>query len=285
MRSEQQDGRQRPDDQVVRAALARLREVPGTVSWWAGPVDGPAWVSHDADAPHHAASTMKLAVLVAAWRAEAADPGWMARRVRVHDGFASAAAGHRFEVVRAEDSDDAVWEALGRDVPLRWLVGRMVVASSNLATDLVLEVLGLGPARRVLADAGCRVSTLDRPVDDVPAARAGLGFVTSAADLAALLGGLASGRLLPPAGTAQALADLGRSERTEDVVRGLPPGTPVAHKNGWDVVDGLTVRHSVALVRPAGGVPFVQAVCTTTPLPDADACALVADLTRALLPG
>ena len=255
-------------------------DVPGVVSWWTGPVGGPARAARLEDAVHHAASTMKLAVLVAAWRAEVASPGWMGREVLVHDEFDSAATGQRFRVVHEEDSDPDVRSALGRPVALRWLVERMVTTSSNLATDLVLEVLGLDTPRQVLADAGCRSSTLERMVDDVPAARAGLGFVTTAADLARLMSGLAAGDLLPPAATAEALGDLARSTRTEDVVQGLPPGTPVAHKNGWDVIGGRTVRHSVALVTPSDAAPFVQAVCTTTTLTDEDACALVADLTR-----
>ncbi len=255
-------------------------DVAGLVSWWTGPVGGPARAARLADAVHHAASTMKLAVLVAAWRAEVDAPGWMRRSVLVHDEFDSAATGQRFRVVPEEDSDPDVRAVLGASAGMRWLVERMVTTSSNLATDLVLEVLGLDPPRQVLADAGCRSSTLDRMVDDVPAARAGLGFVTTAADLGRLMSSLASGGLLPPAATAEALGDLARSTRTEDVVHGLPPGTAVAHKNGWDVVAGRTVRHSVALVTPWDAAPFVQAVCTTTSLTDADACAVVARLSR-----
>ena len=253
-------------------------DVPGLVSWWTGPVGGPARATRFEDAVHHAASTMKLAVLVAAWRAEVAAPGWMRREVHVHDEFDSAAAGQRFRVVPEEDSDPDVRAALGASVGMRWLVERMVTTSSNLATDLVLEVLGLDPPRQVLADAGCRSSTLDRMVDDVPAARTGLGFVTTAADLARLMSSLARGGVLPPAATTEALGDLARSTRTEDVVQGLPPGTAVAHKNGWDVVGGRTVRHSVALVTPSDAAPFVQAVCTTTTLTDAGACDLIAHL-------
>lgn len=156
----------------------------------------------------------------------------------------------------------------------------MVVRSSNLATDLVLEVTGLDRVREVLADAGCTATAVDRLVDDVPAARAGLVLATTPHDLALLLGALAGGRLLDAPGTAHALALLRANQHVDDVVAGLPPGTDVAHKNGWDVVGGRTVRHSVALVTPPDASAYVQAVCTTTDLPDAGARALVAALTR-----
>lgn len=251
------------------------------VGWWVGPAGAapgvPAWDEHDAEAVHHAASTVKTAVLVAAVRAglHAAS-----RPVAVHPAFASAVPGEEFAVVREEDDDEDVWDAVGSSVAASWLVERMVVRSSNLATDLVLEVTGLGPVREVVADAGCTATAVDRLVDDVPAAHAGLVLATTPHDLALLLGALADGRLLDPAGTAHALALLRANEHTDDVVAGLPPGTDVAHKNGWDVVGGRTVRHSVALVTPPDAAPYVQAVCTTTDLADAGACELLAGLTR-----
>jgi beta-lactamase class A len=257
-----------------------VKIAPPGVGWWVGPPDASpgasAWSEHDADVVHHAASTVKVAVLVAAARAglhTSSEP------VAVHAGFASAIAGRAFDVVREEDDDEDVWHAVDASVPVRWLVERMVTRSSNLATDLVLERTGLDPVRAVLRDAGCGRTAVDRFVDDGPAAAAGLALATTPHDLALLLGALVGGRLLDDAATAHALGLLRANEHADDVVAGLPPGTDVAHKNGWDVVAGRTVRHSVALVTPPDAAAYVQAVCTTTDLPDADARALLAHLT------
>lgn len=251
------------------------------VGWWVGPADASpgaqAWCERDADVVHHAASTVKVAVLVAAARAGLHASS---ERVAVHARFASAAPGRAFEVRREEDDDEDVWDAVGSAVPASWLVERTVTRSSNLATDLVLERTGLAPVREVLRDAGCRATAVDRLVDDAPAAAVGLRLATTPRDLALLLGALAGGRLLDAGPTAHALALLRANEHVDDVVAGLPPGTDVAHKNGWDVVDGRTVRHSVALVAPPDAAPYVQAVCTTTDLGDAGARALLAVLTR-----
>lgn len=258
-----------------------MKVLPDGVGWWVGPAGaapgGPAWDDRGADVVHPAASTVKVAVLAAAARVGL---HVSSRPVPVHPAFASAVPGERFAVLREEDDDEDVWDAVGSSVPASWLVERMVVRSSNLATDLVLEATGLGPVREVLADAGCTATAVDRLVDDVPAARAGLVLATTPRDLAVLLGALAGGRLLDAAGTAHALALLRANEHTDDVVAGLPPGTDVAHKNGWDVVDGRTVRHSVALVTPPDAAAYVQAVCTTTDLPDSAARELLTALTR-----
>ena len=268
---------QRSGGARVAEVLRRCAEAPGHVSVWAGPPGGPPVVEHDAQRPHFAASTMKLAVLVAAHRAAEAGEVDLNRKVTVHNVFSSAADGSKFSVGQADDSDDQVWEALGRDVPLGWLVRRMVVRSSNLATNLVLEVVGLPSAARVLADAGCTGSVLQRGIEDYPAREAGLTFEFTAADLAGLMGALVRGRLTGPRATAEMLATLRAQERTEDVVAGLPKGTRVAHKNGW--VEG--VRHSVAYVEPEDAPAYVQVVLTSTGWDDEVACSLVADVTAA----
>ena len=62
------------------------------------------------------------------------------------------------------------------------------------------------------------------------------------------------------------------AEGGDDLAAGLPPGVRIAHKNGW--VTGI--RHGAGVVFPDDAPPYAIAVCTTTDLPDAQACALVA---------
>ncbi len=269
---------ERPNGDRLAAVLRRCAGAPGHVSVWVGRPGGRAVVEHDAQRPHFAASTMKLAMLVGAHRAAEAGEVDFNQAVTVHDDFASAVDGRRFSLGQDDDSDDEVWDALGREVPLGWLARRMVVRSSNLATNLVLDVVGLPAAARVLADAGCSDSVLQRGIEDYPAREEGLTFEFTAADLAGLMGALVLGRLTGPRATAEMLATLRAQERTEDVVAGLPQGTQVAHKNGW--VEG--VRHSVAYVEPDDGPAYVQVVLTSTGWADDVACSLIADVTAAV---
>lgn len=278
-----QDGRVRSDESrprqgLLEQALRCCREAPGPVSLWVGRPGGIPVLELDADRRHFAASTMKLAVLVAAHRAAERGHADLELPVTVHDEFASAVEGTTYRVGQADDSDDEVWAAMGQQVELGWLVRRMVVRSSNLATNLVLDVIGMPPVARVLADAGCGDSVLQRGIEDLVARDAGLTFEFTAADLARLMGALVLGRLTGRHATAAMLATLRGQERTEDVAAGLPAGTRVAHKNGWD--DG--VRHSVAYVEPGSGPEYVQVVLTSTGWPDDTACALVADVTAAV---
>ncbi|MCI0690351.1 MAG: class A beta-lactamase-related serine hydrolase, partial [Sporichthyaceae bacterium] len=165
-----------------------------------------------------------------------------------------------------------VWRRLGGAAPLGWLAERMITRSSNLAANLVLERVGLERVAMVWRSVGARVSRVGRGIGDMAAADAGITNEVSAADLAALFSAVTTGRL----GRNEAvLGTLLAQERTEDLAAGLPPGTRVAHKNGW--VKG--VRHAAGVVFPDDAPPFVLAVCATTPLavnrPGDDACRLI----------
>jgi beta-lactamase class A len=127
-------------------------------------------------------------------------------------------------------------------------------------------------AAEVWRDVGATESRLERGIGDAAAEDAGLTNTVSAADVGRLFDAIAIGRLGPPDGM---LSTLFAQQRVEDLAAGLPPGTRVAHKNGW--VTG--VRHAAGVVFPDDAPPFVLAVCTTTPLaindPDDDASRLV----------
>ncbi|MGC4770846.1 serine hydrolase [Micromonospora sp. DT44] len=259
---------------------AFLDAVPGTVSAYVGRLDAPpSWTRH-AHAGHYAASTMKVAVLAALHRAAEAGTLDLDADVPVVNEFDSAQPGApRFSCAPHYDNDDAVWDRLGDTASLRWLAERMIVRSSNLATNLVIGHVGLPAVAEVWALADARDSVTGRGIEDFAARDAGITNTVTAADLAALLGGLASGvttpgRLASPAGCAAMLDVLLAQEHREDLAAGLPEGTRIALKNGW--VRG--VRHGVGVVLPDDAPPYVIAVCTTTDLPDGDddACELLA---------
>jgi beta-lactamase class A len=222
-----------------------LDQWPGTVSVWLGPVGSPTPAfARQPDAPHYAASTMKVAVLAALYRSRALDDD-----VVVVNDFASAAAGApRFRIGR--DGDGEVWDRLGQRVTLRWLARRMIVASSNLATNLILAHIGIDAVQGLLRDIGLRNLRVERGIEDSAARVAGLDNVITARDLAALLS---------VAVADDAIRDVLLAQ--EEPTVGLPPGTKVAHKGGW--VTG--VRHSAAVVFPPDAQPYVVIVATTSP--------------------
>lgn len=280
-----------PNLAALDAGLAAYR---GTISVWTAPAGSPAPAyARLPDAPHYAASTMKVAVLVAAYRAAEAGALDLDAPVPVVNDFVSALPGApRFAIDPRDDQDDEVWALLGTRAPLRWLVRRMVVRSSNLATNVVLDHVGLDAAGAVLRLAGAWGSRIERGISDAAARDAGIDNTVTARDLATLLSRIAtdagvvgSAPVDPPLASRDTCAGildvLLAQERREDLAAGLPPGTRVALKNGW--VSG--VRHAAGVVLPDDAPPYTLAVCTTvTPEVTAaglDTCALVARIAAA----
>ncbi|MCI4061673.1 class A beta-lactamase-related serine hydrolase [Micromonospora sp. R77] len=268
---------------------AHLDRVPGTVSAYVARLGAaPTWTRRP-DATHYAASTMKLAVLVALHRAAEAGTLDLDAPVAVRNAFDSALPGApEFTCARHYDNDEAVWARVGGTAPLRWLAERMIIRSSNLATNIVIGRVGLPAVAQAWALGGARHSVTGRGIEDFAAREAGITNLVTAADLAALLDALARGvdrpgPLASPAGCAAMRDVLLAQEHREDLASGLPEGTPIAHKNGW--VRG--VRHGAGVVYPPDAPPYVIVVCTTTDLADGgpdgeqvedDACRLIADI-------
>ncbi|MEN3615329.1 serine hydrolase [Plantactinospora sp. ZYX-F-223] len=244
------------------ALEAELAAVAGTVSVYAGRLGRRPAYTRLPDTPHYAASTMKVAVLAALHRAAGAGAVELDAPVPVVNEFDSARPGAgRFCCAADYDNDEAVWARLGGTAPLGWLAERMIVRSSNLATNLVLGHVGLPAVAQVWADSGARHSRTQRGIEDFAARDAGLDNQVTAADLAGLLGAIARSRLASP-GTCAAMLDvLLAQERGEDLAAGLPPGTRIAHKNGW--VRGI--RHGAGVVFPDDAPPYTVVVCTTVP--------------------
>ncbi|HLK94504.1 MAG TPA: serine hydrolase [Nocardioidaceae bacterium] len=243
------------------------------LSVWAGPVAGPPWLTRRPDTVHPAASTLKLPLVIAAHRLAATGRLNLDDPVLVKSAFASAADGRPYELTVNYDNDDVVWRRLGEAVSIRWLMERAVVRSSNLATNLLLEQVGTVAVNDVYDAVGAERSRLRRGIQDTRASALGITNTGTAADLAAVVCGLLSGRLLDPAAADAVERLLAASEWNDAIPAGLPVGTYVAHKSGW--TDECC--HDVGVVRPAGDDPFVLSLFSSTSLAEEAANAVVAE--------
>lgn len=227
----------------------------------------------DPDQPHYPASTMKLAVLGALLEPGS---GVAADELLVGDVFPSAVGG-QFRLDPADDQDELTWAHLGRPMAVAQLAERMIVVSSNLATDVLADRLGIDRVQDFVRRAGLEAGvSVRRLIGDTAAEASGVTNTVTAAGLARLLEGLTDGSLLGASGAEQATALLAGQQHLDMIAAGLPARTWSASKGGW--VAG--VNHDVALVRPESAPDYVLAVCTSTGLSHDDGCALVAELSR-----
>lgn len=211
----------------------------------------PAYSLND-DVRHLAASTMKVGVLAALHRSDLD----LDRPVTICDAFESAVTGRRFRTDPARDSDPLPWRLVGSTATLRWLAQRMIVHSSNLATNVCLSHVGFRAVAEIWRLAGASHSVTARGIDDVVARDAGIENVVTAADLARLFAWLPE--------TLHGI--LAANVHRVDIAAGLPAGTRVAFKNGWCV--GL--RHAAGIVFPDDAGVYTIAVCYSGPSASGD---------------
>lgn len=212
----------------------------------------------DAHTRMHAASTMKVPVMLELFRQ--ADAGGIAldSPVVVHNRFRSIADGSAYSLQANEDSDSALYALVGRPLPLRELMRRMIVRSSNLATNILIELADPARIETTLAEAGASGMRVLRGVEDTPAYERGMNNTTTAYGLAKSLQAVAEGRGVSPAAAREMIGVLEGQEFREMIPAGLPEGTRVGNKTGW--ITGI--NHDGAIVLPPDRPPYVLVVLT-----------------------
>ena len=254
--------------------LDRIADRDGTVlSIWAGPTDGSTWLTRLPDAVHHSASTLKLPLAVAVLGAVETGRVDIDAPVPVRAEFSSVVGDKPYSLTADYDNDVEPWERLGDSVPVRWLVERSLSRSSNLATNLLIDLVGVDAVNRVYERSGADSSRLRRGIQDTVGAAAGLANTATARDLCAVFAGVVKGRLLSRSSADWLETVLATNVWRDAIPAGLPAGTYVADKPGW--IDECC--HDLAVVRPTGEPAFVLGIFTTTTLDEQAAHAVVAE--------
>jgi beta-lactamase class A len=248
------------DPDVVRQRIeTRIRQVPGAVvSVSIFDLGAGRQLGIDGDRVFHAASTMKVPVLIDLMREIDAGRLALDQELLLVNAFHSIVDGSPFALDPADDSDPLVFARLGEPVPIRWLAERMITHSSNLATNALIAILDPARITRTMAEFGATRTQVLRGVEDGVAFRAGRNNVTSADDLAMILRALDRVEAASPASTAFMRDVLQRQAFNDQIPAGLPPGTRVAHKTGQITA----TLHDAAIVYPPGRAPFVLVVLT-----------------------
>jgi beta-lactamase class A len=207
----------------------------------------------------HAASTMKVPVLLELYRRVAAGQMALDSAIVVQNRFRSIAdSAHYYSLGKADDSEHTLYDRVGETVSLRELGRLMIVRSSNLATNILIDLLGAESIRRTTERVGGHGMTVLRGVEDIPAFEAGMNNTTTAMGLARVLAAIARCDILPRDLCDELIEVLAAQEFNEMIPAGLPPRTRVAHKTGW--ITGIS--HDGAIIYPEDGSPYVLVVLT-----------------------
>ena len=265
-------------DSLAARIQSRVAASPGAVVGVAfNDLGGGGELFVNADESFHAASTMKVPVMIEAFRQIDAGRLGLEQGILLVNEFGSIVDGSAYSLDPADDSDSSLYARVGQRVPVHELVDRMITRSSNLATNAVIALVGAQNANATARRLGATRMNVLRGVEDSKAYEAGRNNTTTARDLAALLAALESGAAASAASTDSMRSILLRQEFNDRIPAGLPPGTRVAHKTG----EITAVAHDAAIVYlPGNRAPYVLVVLTRG-LRDTHASAsLAADISR-----
>ncbi len=200
----------------------------------------------NAHVPMHAASTMKVPVMLELFRR-----GETGGTLPVRNSFVSIADGSSYSLSPGDDSDTTLYARVGQQVPVRELIDRMITRSSNLATNLLIARADPARIAATLQGIGASEMRVLRGVEDNVAYTRGMNNTTSAYGLMRVMEAVAREG-------GEMVEILSRQEFREMIPAGVPPGTRVASKTG-----SITrINHDAAIVYPAGRDPYVLVVLT-----------------------
>jgi beta-lactamase class A len=227
-----------------------------------------------ADTSFHAASTMKVPVMIELFRRANTGSFRMNQALLMVNQFASLADGSPYSLDPGSDSDSTLYHRIGDRVPVDTLLRLMITRSSNFATNTLITLVGADQVTRTMRALGAQRIQVLRGVEDGKAFEKGLNNTTTARDLAIILRAIEEGKAASPSGTREMLGILLAQEFNEKIPAGLPNGTRVAHKTG----EITAVSHDAAIVYPAGRKPYVLVVLTRGISDGAKSSKLIADL-------
>lgn len=194
----------------------------------------------------HAASTMKTPVMIEVYKQAAAHRLALSDSITIKTEFRSIVDGSTYSLHATEDSDTNIYKEVGTKRTLAALMYDMIIVSSNLATNLVIERVGAPNVTQTMRELGANDIQVRRGVEDSKAFAQGLNNTVTAYDLMVLFEKMATGRAVNPQASKAMISTL-LDQKFNDAIPGkLPGNVKVAHKTG-----------SIAGVRHDSGIVFL----------------------------
>lgn len=212
-----------------------------------------------ADEWFHAASTIKVPILAGVFGAVSRGEFVLHSRLHVRNRFLSVLDRSPYRLRSSRDANSDVHQAIGKMMQIQELAHHMIATSSNLATNLLVELVGLENLQATLSELGVADGIeLRRGVEDDKAYEAEINNRVTANGLMKLLRLIAEEKAFSPHLSRRMLDILHSQEFNSGIPARLPEGTRVAHKTG----EISTVAHDAGVVYLVQRKPYVIVILT-----------------------
>ncbi len=201
----------------------------------------------------HAASTMKTPVMIEVYKQAAAGKFSLTDSVEVKNEFKSIVDGSLYSLSADDDSEQELYTRVGTKRTVADLVYDMIIVSSNLATNIVIEMVDAKNVTETMRSLGAKDINVLRGVEDQKAYNQGLSNTTTAYDLMVIFEAMAKGEVVNKQASDEMIEIL-LDQRFNDMIPAqLPKEVKVAHKTGS--ITG--VHHDSGIVRLPDGRQYV----------------------------
>lgn len=201
----------------------------------------------------HAASTMKTPVLIEAYKQAAAGKFKIANAIVVKNEFKSIVDDSFFSLDAGDDSDSLLYTKVGTKFPIYDLLYLMIIKSSNLATNIIIDLVGAQNVNQTMREMGANDIQILRGVEDTKAYQKGMNNTTTAFDQMLIFSAMAQGKTVDKKSSNAMVKILLDQAFNDKIPAQLPKDVKVAHKTGW--IKGI--NHDAGIVYLPDGRKYV----------------------------
>ncbi|WP_315822413.1 serine hydrolase [Paraflavitalea speifideaquila] len=240
----------------TKAITEKLRKLEGTYAVAFKDLTTQTTLFINADTSFHAASTMKTPVLIEVYKQAAAGRLSLQDSILVKNEFHSIVDSSTYSLNPDDDSEKKLYTLIGTKRTLYDLVYDMIIMSSNLATNIVIELVEAKKVTQTMRDLGANSIQVRRGVEDSKAYQQGLNNTTTALDQLVIFEKIATGQAVDSASSQAMIKILLDQQFNEVIPARLPKEVKVAHKTG-----NITgVQHDAGIVFLPDGRKYVLVI-------------------------
>jgi len=212
----------------------------------------------NADEPMHPASTFKVHVMMEVLHQAREGLLSLDDQLKIINSFTSIADGSKYSLLESDDSETTLYSRLGERETIAELTRLMIVRSSNLATNILMERVGAGNINEFVQSLGIEGVIVRRGVEDNVAFRLGMNNSATANGLTQTMKLIAQRKVVSKEASDWMIKLMLEQEFNESIPALLPKSVRVAHKTGWT----SNVYHDTGIVFPENRKPYVLSLMT-----------------------
>lgn len=180
----------------------------------------------------HAASTMKTPVMIEVFKQASEGKFNLDDSILIKNEFKSIVDGSSYSMEITDDSGEELYKFIGKKKTLRDLVFEMITVSSNLATNILIELVDAKKVTETIRSISAMDIQVLRGVEDTKAYNLGMNNVVTAYDLMLIYENLAEYKFVDSAASRDMIDILLQQKHNNRIPAKLPLEVKVAHKTG-----------------------------------------------------